>query len=101
MIDPSSQWSADGLVVKGSLTGRANQRYAVQVFIAGGQGGGQTYIGTAAATPTRTGPATFGLMVKIPDVLGPGVTSGTLTATATDSAGSTSRLSAATQIVRK
>ena len=102
-IESSSRWDATGLVVNGSVRGKAGHRLAVQVFMSRaadrhqgderGWGEGQMYVGTAVATPDATGRGTFTLMVRVPDIFGDGYASGFVTATVTDSAGSTSKFS--------
>jgi 3-dehydroshikimate dehydratase len=107
----TSKWSADGLVINGSLTGTPGERYAVEIFLSRaadrhegdekGWGEGQCYIGTASATPNASGKATFTLMVKIADIFGDGQASGFVSATARDAAGSTSRFSRSLPLDRK
>jgi hypothetical protein len=101
VIEPSSTWSADGIAVTGSLTGTPGERYAVEIFLSRDANQAQLYIGTAAATPNASGKATFGLTIRIPDILGEGQTSGFVTATARDAAGSTSSISRSLPLSKK
>jgi hypothetical protein len=108
ILDSSSRWTADRLIVNGHLSATPNQRFAVEVFASRaadvhegderGWGEGEVYLGTAVATTDASGSATFTLMLRIPDLLGEGRTEAFFTATATDAAGSTSSFSRAIEL---
>jgi 3-dehydroshikimate dehydratase len=103
VLDPSSTWTPERLIVKGHLAARPNQRFAIEIFASRtadvhegderGWGEGEMYLRTAVALTDAAGAATFTLMLTIPDLLGAGETSAFFSATATDAAGSTSRFS--------
>lgn len=101
VVDGTSTWSAEGVTVKGSLTGKPGERYAVEIFISRAPDQAQCYIGTASATPSASGQGTFALSIRIPDILGEGQASGFVTATARDAAGSTSKFSRSLALTRK
>lgn len=109
VIAPASKWSAEAIVISGSLMSKPNERYAIQLFAShatdrqvGGDGAeGEMYIGTASATTDASGKGTFSLMLRIPDILGDGQATGFFTATATDAAGTTSKFSNPLQISKR
>jgi parallel beta-helix repeat protein len=101
VIEPTSTWSADGIAINGSLTGKPAERYAVEIFLSRAPDQGQVYIGTASATPDASGKATFSLTIRIPDILGEGQVSAFVTATVRDAAGSTSRFSRSLALARR
>lgn len=105
MLSNTSKWSADGIILNGTLTGKPNQRYSVELFASRaedrhtgdehGWGEGERYLGTAYASADAAGKASFTLPLDLTDPFGNGQTTGFFTATATDSAGSTSIFSRA------
>ena len=103
VVAPTSRWTPSELVLSGTLAGKPNETYQVQLYISReadrhqgeekGWGEGEKYIGTASAKADGSGRSSFSLMLKVPDIFGDGRTTGYITATATDAVGSTSRFS--------
>lgn len=108
-LSETSAWSNDNLVIRGSYSGKPNQNYEMQVFLSkdadkhsGEEGGeGQMYLGTARASTDKSGNAQFVLPLNLDDPRGDGQTTGYITATATDTAGSTSKFSPALELKKR
>jgi 3-dehydroshikimate dehydratase len=97
VLGSDSTWTADGLILRGTVEGRANQVYTVEVFVSSGgdRQEGERYLGIARAVTDASGKGVFVLPLDLGDAVGNGKTSGWFTATDTDSAGGTSKFSRA------
>lgn len=110
VISSASSWSADGIVLNGTVSGKPNRNYQVELFAspvadrhAGeehGWGEGELYLGAAFAHADASGKAAFLLPLTLSDLFGGGKTTAYFTATATDSTGSTSKFSRALQLTK-
>jgi len=98
-LDATSAWNAEGVVVRGSVSGTPGERYAIEIFLGTAPGDAQVYLGTASATPAASGSAPFMLTVGIPELLSEAAT-GSVTATARDAHGSTSVFSGSVRLTR-
>lgn len=111
VVASSSTWTADGMAVNGTLMGKPNETYRVEVFASRsadrhtgdehGWGEGEKYLGSAKATADAGGKGAFTLPLKLSDPLGNGQATGFFTATAIDSAGSTSKFSRALEMTKR
>jgi len=106
----TSTWTANGIVLKGALAAKPGERYSIELFVSRaedrhsgdehGWGEGEKYLGTAYATADAAGKAAFTLSLDLTDPFGNGQSTGFFTATATDSAGSTSVFSRALRLTK-
>jgi 3-dehydroshikimate dehydratase len=106
----TSKWTAAGIAMNGTLAGKPNERYAIEFFASRaedrhsgdehGWGEGEKYLGTAYAPADGSGKAVFTLPLDMSDPFGNGQSTVYFTATATDSAGSTSVFSRALMLTK-
>jgi len=96
----TSTWTADGIRLNGTFSGKPNQLYRIEVFASrtadrhAAEGAeGEKFIGIASAATDPSGKAGFTLPLPIDDVFSNADTSAWFTATATDASGSTSKFS--------
>jgi hypothetical protein len=96
--------------LKGTLAAKSGERYTIELFASRaedrqpgdehGWGEGEKYLGTAYATADSAGKAAFTLPLDLTGPFGNGQSTGFFTATATDSAGSTSIFSRALPLTK-
>lgn len=110
VLSSASTWTANGIVLTGSLSAKPGERYNIELFASHaedrhpgderGWGEGERYLGTAYATADTAGKAAFTLPLDLTDPFLNGRATGFFTATATDSAGSTSIFSRALPLTK-
>jgi hypothetical protein len=96
--------------LNGTLTAKPSEHYTIELFASRaedhhpgdehGWGEGEKYLGTAYATADANGKATFSFPLGLSDPFGNGQSTAFFTATATDSAGSTSMFSRALPLTK-